>query len=395
MRDLPHEIVQARIRLMLTEPYLASAIARFPVINAHALAWCQTMATDGYGIYVNPEFCSTLSQEEIGFVFAHEVMHCLLGHIDRRRDRDPMVWNHAIDYATNLMLVEFGMVMPKHSGLFNKAFRGLTAEEIYDLLVEDGPSPPPLAGQGSQGGWDLHLSPDDPRSQSLSIPDFPSPEERRRLRITLSAAVVARLAGKKFSSVEAEISKAGGNHVPWRTVLARFLTGLRHDDYRFMPPNKKHLWRGLYLPTPGVPGPNHIVAAIDTSGSMSDGELAKILGELDSLRAVTHCRLTILQCDTEVRKVDEYDVWAPASFERYGINGRGGTLFQPVFDWIEDLARRSATYPDALVYLTDGLGPFPPKPPPYPVLWILNQDCLSAIPFGGVINLSGGPVSVG
>ena len=42
---LPQPILQARIRLMLQEPYLASAIARFPLINAAESDWCETMAT--------------------------------------------------------------------------------------------------------------------------------------------------------------------------------------------------------------------------------------------------------------------------------------------------------------------------------------------------------------
>ena len=132
---LPQPILQARIRLMLQEPYLASAIARFPLINAAESDWCETMATDGYYIYVNPSFCETLSLDETAFVFAHEVMHCVLGHIDRRGTRQPEQWNHAIDYATNLMLVELGLKMPK-VGLLDRSYRGMTAEDIYDRLSE-------------------------------------------------------------------------------------------------------------------------------------------------------------------------------------------------------------------------------------------------------------------
>ena len=56
--NLPREIQQARVKLMLGEPYLASAIARLPVVNASDMGWCDTMATDGYYIYVNPAFCA-------------------------------------------------------------------------------------------------------------------------------------------------------------------------------------------------------------------------------------------------------------------------------------------------------------------------------------------------
>ena len=84
------------------------------------------------------EFCETLDHEEMIFVFAHEVIHCMFGHTDRRGDRDPLLWNYAIDYATNLMLQDFGMKMPK-VGLLDHKYRNMTAEDIYESLVKDSP----------------------------------------------------------------------------------------------------------------------------------------------------------------------------------------------------------------------------------------------------------------
>ena len=54
---LPDRVLAARFRLMLGHSYLSAALARLPVINAAELGWCDTMATDGYYIYVNPAFC--------------------------------------------------------------------------------------------------------------------------------------------------------------------------------------------------------------------------------------------------------------------------------------------------------------------------------------------------
>jgi hypothetical protein len=49
------KINRARISLILDEPYLATAIAQFPLEDATAEGWCSTMATDGYRIYYNTE----------------------------------------------------------------------------------------------------------------------------------------------------------------------------------------------------------------------------------------------------------------------------------------------------------------------------------------------------
>lgn len=409
--DLPREVMQARVKLMLGEPYLASAIARLPVVNAGGLGWCDTMATDGYYIYVNPAFCATLSQEEILFVFAHEVMHCVLGHIDRRQDRQHALWNEAIDYATNLMLVQLGLKMPK-VGLLDKSYLGMTAEDIYAELKKESESSkkkknapaavavcvggagadeekPEPGGDSPAKGLDLHISPDDIRGQNIRAREFPSSEERKRLRIALGKPVEEKLRGTMRGLMEGEFKKAGGGEVPWRTLLSRFFTGLRRDNYRLMPPNKKHIWNGLYLPSMGSPGPSHIVVAIDTSGSMGDRELGLILGELDKLRSATECRLTLIQCDAAIQKVEEFDEYSPTNFDRMRMYGGGGTRFEPVFDWIRDQSRRGVFSFDTLIYLTDGFGSFPQTPPSYPVLWIMTPHCIQQIPFGEVIKLEG------
>ena len=389
---LPQPILQARIRLMLQEPYLASAIARFPLVNAAESDWCETMATDGYYIYVNPSFCETLSIDETAFVFAHEVMHCVLGHIDRRGSRRPEQWNHAIDYATNLMLVELGLKMPK-VGLLDRSYRGMTAEDIYDRLSEaakesekDDGSGTGL-GEGKGQAWDIHLAPDDLRGQAVRAKEFPSAEERKRLRISITKGMESKLRGVAPGLFDSEIKQARGGNVPWRALVARFFTGFRQDDYRMLPPNKKHLWRGIYLPSIGTPGPSHIAVAVDTSGSMSDEVLGEILGEIDKLRSVTNCRLTLIQCDAQVQKVEDFEATDETQFERYQFYGRGGTAFEPVFDWIAQKATQSFFQLDALIYLTDGFGSFPPKPPSYPLLWIMTEHSMPNVPFVEVIRL--------
>ena len=393
--DLPQELVQARIRLMLSEPYLASAVTRFPIFNAEGVDWCQTMATDGYHIYANPEFCRSLTPPQLSFVIAHEVLHCVLGHVDRRKDRDPLRWNIAIDFATNLMLVELRLEMPSN-GLLDRQYTGLTAEEIYDRLPAKAPGRRQQAGRGGLPvdgaagggkGWDLHIDPSDLRGQATRTKDFPTALERERLRAGLIRELSAKGQGSEAATLVAEIRACGRPRVPWKTLLSRFMSGLRRDDYRLMPPNKKHLWRKMYLPSVGAPGPSHIVVAIDTSGSMGDKILRQVLSEVDRLRSVTQCHLTLIQCDAAIAQVQEFDEFSEADFTRMKIHGGGGTNFIPVFDWIRKHALGQGLRLDALVYLTDGFGTFPDKEPDYPVIWILESSVHPPVPFGQVIHL--------
>ncbi len=379
---LPEKVLGARIKLMLDEPYLASAIAKFPLVNAQDLPWCKTMAVDGYYIYINPEFCETLNKEELVFVLAHEVMHCVLGHMDRRNGREKTLWNAASDYATNLKLVEFGLKMPK-VGLIDQRYGGLTTEEIYEDLLKEGKEDK----RNTEAQWDLHLEEGDGEGREFRAKEFPTPSERKRFRISILQEIKANLKGDKAGNLEAELKMAKGDNVPWDILLARFFTGLRKDNYRLMPPNKKHIWRDIYLPSVGTPGPSHIIVAIDTSGSMSNDTLKKVLGEIDSLRSFTQCKLTLIQCDAEINKIDEFEEYEPTDFEKYKVIGRGGTSFTPVFEYLVKKQNEESFHFDTLIFITDGFGDFPKEEPDYPVLWLITKGGVDKIPFGEILRL--------
>ena len=114
----------------------------------------------------------------------------------------------------------------------------------------------------------------------------------------------------------------------------------------------------------------------------------KFLAELDKLRSATECRLTLIQCDADIQKVEEFDECSDTNFERMRMYGRGGTRFEPVFNWIKEKSRQGVFTFDTLIYLTDGFGSFPDKPPSYPVLWIMTPQARAEIPFGAVIKMT-------
>ena len=67
-----------------------------------------TQATDGYNIFVNPQFTSHLDLTGKTFVLAHEIMHCLLNHLRRGNElgHDSKKSNIAADYEVNITLAE-------------------------------------------------------------------------------------------------------------------------------------------------------------------------------------------------------------------------------------------------------------------------------------------------
>ena len=402
MSEIAEKISRARLQLMLRNPYLAGAVARLPMREAIDMPWCQTMATDGYNIFWNAEFCASLNEEELSGVIAHELLHCILGHNDRRDERDRHQWNIAIDHATNLFLLACEIQLPTDR-LADRRYVGLTAEQIYEKLPKQslvsslGYSGEPDGDDNSEnitgraqavGGFDVHLEELDPEGAAERTKDMPTPIEKIRIRRELTKEVKSKWRGVFPAHFEEEFKKAGESETPWQAIMAQFMSGIRKDDYRMYPFNRKHIWRGLYLPSIGRPGPSHIAIAVDTSGSMNRELLGKVLAELDALRTMTECKLTLIECDAAIQNVTEYEGWeiADLDFDSRPFRGRGGTVFDPVFNWMKNVGSLQNPPPEALIFLTDGQAPFPDIKPMYYVLWIFPKNFQRKAPFGISLN---------
>jgi predicted metal-dependent peptidase len=109
-----------------------------------------------------------------------------------------------------------------------------------------------------------------------------------------------------------------------------------------------------------------VTVAIDTSGSMGTEEMTTALRETKGILNATGAQVEIIAADTrvtDVKKVQRVDD------VRKLLKGGGGTDFRPVFELLE---RRSSGRPDVVIYMTDGYGPAPARPPAgMLVIWLL------------------------
>jgi len=107
------------------------------------------MATDGRNIFINELFASKLSDAQMQFILAHEVLHCVLQHHTRMANKlgshvtkaQADQWNYAADLEINPMLVQEGMLSKDEvknvlKGLYEDKYIGQAAEPIYDDLGE-------------------------------------------------------------------------------------------------------------------------------------------------------------------------------------------------------------------------------------------------------------------
>ena len=406
LADVAQRVLRARIRLSLQQPFLASAVMRLPVRSVSGAAWCPTAATDGYHIFYNPQWVATLSEAELRGLLAHEVLHVIFIHAERRQEREPQLWNIACDYAINHLLIARGFRLPT-GGLIRAGAAGKTSEQLYDefakssLRLAMGQRPPgvkPRAGQGGQSepfdddsdeipqvGEDL-LDPDDPRVRPLRSADAPDREQMDELRRELRQEALSRLQGEGAGQLRSECEAANDRRLDWRGLLRAYLSERIKGDWSSFPFSKRLIHRGLFMPSPGMQAPGHVVFAIDTSGSMTISLLQHIAGELRAFRELFPCRLSVLQCDAALQSVEQYEAMDGYDVpERMTFRGRGGTSFTPVFSWVEQQADVAL-----VVYATDGDGSFPAVPPAAPVIWLhtpphSSTDCF---PFGAVVKVT-------
>jgi predicted metal-dependent peptidase len=405
----------ARTRLVLDHPFIGALVMHLPLVAAESRD-CPTVATNARALYFNPDYIATLGLLETQFVLAHEAMHCALGHFARRSHRIRHRWDIACDHAVNLILIQEGM-RPPPGVLADTAYLGLSAEEIYPLIpigTVERPLDRHLFDASSRlldiaekrakraDGQRAVSTPFENGSHSCDdvgdmacagthkMPSTTAPDvndagradtlaERWQSRLA-TAALAAQQAGRLSDSIARSLGRYLAPRQPWRTLLARYLTGLARDDFTFRRASRRD--GEALLPGLGSESIN-VIVALDTSGSIGEDEMREFVSEVDALKGQLRAHLVLHACDTEL---DAGGPWRFAPWEPLrlpaALKGGGGTRFTPVFEWIE----RERLHPDVLLYFTDAQGAFPPAAPPYPVVWLV-KGC-GGVPWGERIQLN-------
>ena len=386
-----------RGKLVFRQPMLASLalyLDLIPVVDARL----PTAATDGRAIYVNPYFLRTLSADERVFLLGHEVWHNALLHHTRQQGREGERWNLATDHEINHLLIESGLVMPVDGILFEEQ-RGQNAEAVYAWLEHAQQSELLLNGVGRGPRADVHLGPNgavgietDPANNTDPAADtdeanesdgrlfgpiadkvdaaFPGRADRRAAgdwpaRIVAIAQQHRGIAGMLPGALSRLVEEVVAPKVPWQTLLREFVARATGGEVRWVPPSRRHVHRGLYLPSRRGARLS-LAVAIDTSGSTAP-DLPQFASELIGiLSAFGRFEVRVICCDCEIHSDIVYTDANPPKLQDFVFEGAGGTDFLPVFE------RLALEPPTALVFLTDGWGLAPNEPPSYPVLWALT-----------------------
>lgn len=383
-------IDQALTRVVLDMDFFARLTCNLRIVEDKTRP---TFCTDGERMWYNPEFCGTLSIEEVVGVLCHEGLHCGMGHMWRRGERDLNLWNIACDHEINNLLQEWldslkskgKTVMPfalPKDAVCSPRFKGMACEKIYATLEQerqqqqqqdknnqkqqqqqdqqdgggggegqgdsddDGNNDGDGDGQGDGDGDQDSQGQSQGNGQGqgkAGMGDFIDPqcqnEAENAERQTLwnmeleSALKSAKDQGFMPGNMERAINSIVNPPVPFEDFLRRFLTRTSKDDYSFSNPNVRYAHTGFVFPSLKSNNVGRIAVAIDTSGSVSAEEVNHFVSLVNSVvQDVKPSVLTVIYCDSRVAAIQQFNPGDP--IEARPLGG-GGTDFTPVFDMLE------------------------------------------------------------
>lgn len=200
----------------------------------------------------------------------------------------------------------------------------------------------------------------------------------------------AKQRGNLPAGMERIVGKLMETHIDWRGLLYRYITNQIPVDYTWARPSRRSHSLGVYLPDVEKEM-IEVMVAVDTSGSISQHELAEFISEISSIcRSFKNVDLTVIDCDCRVNGVHTLRNASPGEvIDKIGkrLKGGGGTSHVPVFNWIN----KNKPQTKFTIAFTDGYTEFPPKSQvKQPVLWVVAGNWRASkdqFPYGNVIEL--------
>ena len=373
MINIQDQVAKTTKTLIFTEPFYGLFLIG---INKQYSERIPTAGVSKQGIgmqlTINPQFYSELSEDHRFGLIKHELLHIAFGHL-LLRDlySNHKLFNIAADLEINQYILESKL---PEGGLLLSSFPELNlpkkagTKKYYELLEqaqEDGSSPSLDNIMDHMDGNSQHC-----HSTWEEFDELPEADKKlMQKQIEHQLKEAAEETEKKCGNVPGELAELIERlmHIEpakfdWKAYLRRFI-GNSSIVYT---KKLRRKYNKRYAANPGlkIKFKNHICVGVDTSGSVNNDELKEFFSELTHMHKTGH-KITVVQCDTNIRSVKEFNPKAD-----WEIHGRGGTSFQPVIDHYNE---KKGQY-TALIYLTDGEA-YTPDNCPSNTLWVHSSNC--------------------
>jgi predicted metal-dependent peptidase len=357
------KLTTARVGLLLKAPFFGNMATRMRLVESSD--WCPTAATNGRDFFYSTEFVSKLSVKKLEFLFAHEILHCVLDHLGRAGSRDRMLSNIAQDYAVNQILVDerIGEKINEVQICYDPKYRGMAWEEIYDQLYEQAEkiSMPELMKQLGDL-LDEHINEDGQSGKGDGKGDKEgkgpgglSKEEAQKIRDEIKEAMIqsaaAAGAGKVPAGIQRLIKDLTEPKMNWRQLVRQEIQSIVRNDYSFARPSRKGWQTGAILPGMIPETTIDVAIAMDMSGSIGDEDAKTFLSEIKGIMdQYEDFKITLFCFDTEVYNCKVITQDNSQDLLDYEPMGGGGTDFEACYNFMKE----QGIQPKKFIMFTDG-----------------------------------------
>jgi predicted metal-dependent peptidase len=93
----------------------------------------------------------------------------------------------------------------------------------------------------------------------------------------------------------------------WAVLLRHFVEQSTRNDYSWLPPSRRYLFQGIYLPSLHSKELGRIVIAVDTSGSIDTAALAQFSAEVSAVLEQYDTVIDVVYCDTKIQGHEQID----------------------------------------------------------------------------------------
>ncbi len=389
------DVSRATSNLILEEPFYGHF---FVGILKEVHLRIQTMAIGPSGhhvkLHINPIFWKTqLTNEKLRMgLVKHEILHVVFKHIFRGKDYPQKdIFNIACDLVVNQYILPDWLPENRiHLGLFpgiglaperdaDEYYRKLCKlKELFEELGEDDKADSGGGGEPGREAWD---------NLKGIIGKGNEWQEKHGLwedLEKLSAALREILEGQVNETIAQSLEKLRRDTREWGKLPAGLKQHLNDFEQSLKPlvhwrrllrifaqsSTRTYVRNTLKRPSkrfgtsPGIKIKRHqkILVALDTSGSISEEDIAEFFSEIYHIWK-RGAEITVVECDTRISATYRYNGVAPTD-----IHGGGGTHFDAPIHFAN-----TEYHPDALIYFTDGFGPIPSRKPRMPILWMISR----------------------
>lgn len=348
-----------------------------------------TAYTDGVNKrYSRPFMFDIKDDAKLRGLIMHENLHVALKHIPRCKDlfrENAKLANVSADFVVNDIIENFkdkaNCVLPD-GALYHPMFRNWSVREVYAYLKKEQekqkqkPEDGGGSGKGDKGGdgeTESSNSPNDEKvtdlekllknlddAQTLDEHDWESgkeltPEEVKAIEEGIDKALRQGgiLAGRMGAKIPRSISNLLEPKVDWHEVLREFVTSATRgkDEFTWRKFNKRMLANDYYLPSLENESIGEVVVAIDTSGSISNEQIAEFASELASIcNTCDPEKVRVLWWDTAVHGEQVFSGNYADIAKMLKPMGGGGTMVSCVSEYLN----KESIKAECVLVFTDG-----------------------------------------